>query len=128
MDPKESLECKLISEDDFVKAVNSALDYGYGPHPKSSLFGEFSASGCFEVPSKVVKLVSERMVFPLSIMHADAYVAKRVALIGDAAHTVHPLAGQGVNLGFGDAFALSKVIADGIAVGSDIGEVVFFLF
>lgn len=123
MDPKESLERKLISEDDFVKAVNGALDYGYGPHPKSSLFGEFSASGCFEVPPKVVKLVSERMVFPLSIMHADAYVAKRVALIGDAAHTVHPLAGQGVNLGFGDAFALSKVIADGVAVGSDIGEV-----
>ena len=50
-------------------------------------------------------------------------MSRRVVLIGDAAHTVHPLAGQGVNLGFGDASALSRVIAEGVAVGSDIGEV-----
>lgn len=56
-------------------------------------------------------------------MHANNYASNRVVLIGDAAHTVHPLAGQGVNLGFGDASSLSKVIAEGIAVGSDVGEV-----
>ena len=53
-------------------------------------------------------------------------MSKHVVLIGDAAHTAHPLAGQGVNMGFGDAFALSRVIAEGIAVGSDIGEVCVF--
>lgn len=56
-------------------------------------------------------------------MHANNYASNRVVLIGDAAHTVHPLAGQGVNLGFGDASSLSKVIAEGIAVGTDVGEV-----
>ncbi|XP_057498400.1 uncharacterized protein LOC130782941 isoform X2 [Actinidia eriantha] len=135
MNPKESSDCKSMSEDDFVNAVNHALDYGYGPHPQSKLFGggnifswfradvTSSASECFEVPPKAVKLASERMVFPLSLMHANQYVSRRVVLIGDAAHTVHPLAGQGVNLGFGDASALSRVIAEGVAVGSDIGEV-----
>lgn len=134
MDPKESSNYKLMNEDDFVKAVNQALDYGYGPHPGSLSFGSdifswlradvtSSANEAFEIPPKVVKLVSERMVFPLSLMHANQYASKRVALIGDAAHTVHPLAGQGVNMGFGDAFSLSQVIAEGVAVGSDIGEV-----
>ncbi|KAG6787912.1 hypothetical protein POTOM_003959 [Populus tomentosa] len=136
MNPEESSDFKSMKEDDFVKAVNHALDYGYGSHPKSSLPGSagmFSwlrgnvtifANESFEIPPKVVKLASERMAFPLSLMHANEYASKRVVLIGDAAHTVHPLAGQGVNLGFGDAFALSRIIAEGIAVGMDIGEFV----
>ncbi|KAJ4722934.1 Ubiquinone biosynthesis monooxygenase COQ6, mitochondrial [Melia azedarach] len=135
MNPKEASDCKLMNEDDFVKTVNHALDYGYGPHPKSSSLGSadmwswlqgdatISAREHFEVPPKVIKLASERMVFPLSLKHANDYVSKRVVLIGDAAHTVHPLAGQGVNLGFGDASTVSKIIAEGIAVGADIGEV-----
>jgi ubiquinone biosynthesis monooxygenase Coq6 len=139
MNPEESSDFKSMKEDDFVKAVNHALDYGYGPHHKSSLPGSagmFSwlggnvtifANESFEIPPKVVKLASERMAFPLSLMHANEYASKRVVLIGDAAHTVHPLAGQGVNLGFGDAFALSRIIAEGIAVGMDIGEVCHLL-
>ncbi|GMJ16058.1 hypothetical protein HRI_005275000 [Hibiscus trionum] len=58
------------------------------------------------------------MAFSLSLRHANDYASKLVALVGDAAHTVHPLAGQGVNLGFGDASSLSSVISEGIAVGS----------
>ncbi|GLT68588.1 hypothetical protein SLA2020_408030 [Shorea laevis] len=124
-----------MSEDDFLKAVYHALDYGCGPHPMSSLLGNtdvfswlngnmaISTRECFEVRPKAVKLVSERMVFPLSLMHANDYAARRVVLIGDAAHTVHPLAGQGVNMGFGDASVLSRIIAEGVAVGMDIGEV-----
>ncbi|XP_042055103.1 ubiquinone biosynthesis monooxygenase COQ6, mitochondrial-like isoform X6 [Salvia splendens] len=135
MDPEESLNRKSMSEVDFVKEVNRALDNGYGPRPKSQSLGgaspfswltakkAVSAYDCFEIPPKITKLTSERMVFPLSLKHANSYATKRVALIGDAAHTVHPLAGQGVNMGFGDAFSLSNVIAEGIAVGSDIGEV-----
>ncbi|WCJ24226.1 Ubiquinone biosynthesis monooxygenase COQ6 mitochondrial [Euphorbia peplus] len=132
MNPREASDFKSMNEDDFVKAVNHALDYGYGPHPKSSLLdsatmfswlgGTISANESFEVPPKVIKLASSRMAFPLSLMHAKNYASKRVVLIGDAAHTVHPLAGQGVNLGFEDAFALSRIIAEGIAVGTDIGE------
>ncbi|KAK4406057.1 Ubiquinone biosynthesis monooxygenase COQ6, mitochondrial [Sesamum angolense] len=135
MAPEESLNRKSMPEVDFVKEIDRALDNGYGPHPKSQLFGSraafswltgdttVSANECFEVPPRVTKLASERMVFPLSLNHATSYALKRVVLIGDAAHTVHPLAGQGVNMGFGDAFSLAKVIAEGIAVGSDIGEV-----
>ncbi|XP_022722758.1 ubiquinone biosynthesis monooxygenase COQ6, mitochondrial-like isoform X2 [Durio zibethinus] len=135
MNPKESSEFKSMSEDDFLKALNYALDHGYGPHPTSSLLGNAdifswlkgvvsrSANDCFEIPPKVVKLASERMAFPLSLRHANDYASNRVVLIGDAAHTVHPLAGQGVNLGFGDASTLSSVISEGIAVGTDIGEV-----
>lgn len=136
MNPKDSVDLKSMNEGDFVNAVNHALDHGYGPRPQSQLFGggdifsslrvnASSASEHFEVPPKVVRLATERMVFPLSLNHANQYVSKRVALIGDAAHTVHPLAGQGVNLGFSDAFALSRIIAEGVAVGSDIGEVCF---
>jgi ubiquinone biosynthesis monooxygenase Coq6 len=82
-----------------------------------------STKECFEVPPKATGVVSERMAFPLSLMHSRDYVSKRLALVGDAAHTVHPLAGQGVNLGFGDAAALAKVIAEGVSVGSDVGDV-----
>ena len=50
--------------------------------------------------------------FPLALLKLPATVAHRLALVGDAAHGVHPLAGQGVNLGFGDALALSQVLAE----------------
>ncbi|KAK2413987.1 ubiquinone biosynthesis monooxygenase COQ6, mitochondrial [Trifolium repens] len=135
MSPPESNDRKSITEEMFLKDVNSALDYGYGPHPTSSSLGtgdmfswlkmdaNLSANEFFEIPPKAIRLASERMVFPLSLRHANSYASKRVVLIGDAAHTIHPLAGQGVNLGFGDAFSLSRVIAEGIALGSDIGEV-----
>ncbi|MCM2130515.1 FAD-dependent oxidoreductase [Larsenimonas rhizosphaerae] len=55
--------------------------------------------------------------FPLVRQHAERYVQDRVALIGDAAHVINPLAGQGVNLGFQDVEALSRVIHDALAEG-----------
>jgi ubiquinone biosynthesis monooxygenase Coq6 len=59
--------------------------------------------------------------FPLSARHAGHYVRPRLALIGDAAHQVHPLAGQGVNLGLGDAEALARAISRAARVGADFG-------
>lgn len=64
-----------------------------------------------------------RVAFPLRLLHARQYAAARIALIGDAAHTVHPLAGQGINLAFLDVAALVDVVGDALAAGDDPGEV-----
>lgn len=66
--------------------------------------------------------VSEVKSFPLHHHHAREYVRHRVALIGDAAHAIHPLAGQGVNLGILDAAVLADVVADAVARGKDFGR------
>ena len=63
----------------------------------------------------------EREVWPLQRRHAEHYVADRAALIGDAAHAIHPLAGQGVNLGLLDAATLVQVVLETHARGRDFG-------
>lgn len=85
-----------------------------------SLFLE-NISEAFDYKLGEVTHVAARGVFPLSLQHAGAYVSDRLALIGDAAHTIHPLAGQGVNLGLLDAATLSEVLMDARDSGRDIG-------
>jgi len=63
-----------------------------------------------------------RGAFPLRLQHARRYAAERIALVGDAAHTVHPLAGQGINLAFLDAAALVDVLGGAVEAGDDPGE------
>jgi ubiquinone biosynthesis monooxygenase Coq6 len=71
----------------------------------------------------VAEVVGQRASFPLKAMHANTYVKSRFALLGDSAHAVHPLGGQGLNLGIGDAAELSRVIMqEGMGVGADIGS------
>ncbi len=65
---------------------------------------------------------SPRGVFPLTMRYAQSFVKQRVALIGDAAHTIHPLAGLGANLGFLDAAALAQELLEKHKQGKDIGE------
>jgi 2-octaprenylphenol hydroxylase len=68
-----------------------------------------------------VKLLTERLSFPLRRLTAHRFTAHRCALIGDAAHVVHPLAGQGVNLGLLDAATLGEVLVAGCRAGEDPG-------
>jgi 2-octaprenylphenol hydroxylase len=63
-----------------------------------------------------------RARFPLRLLHALAYAGPRVVLAGDAAHGVHPLAGQGANLGFLDCAALVQLLGDAIGQGADPGD------
>lgn len=69
-----------------------------------------------------VKPVSQIHVYPLGLMLAERFTGERLALAGDAARTIHPIAGQGFNLGVRDAAALSEVIVDALRAGLDPGS------
>ncbi|HAU06486.1 MAG TPA: FAD-binding protein, partial [Gammaproteobacteria bacterium] len=88
------------SNDDFIKQLNQAFDYQLGD----------------------ILSISQRASFPLQRRHAKHYVLDGLALVGDAAHIVHPLAGQGVNLGLLDAVTLADVVLDAHRQGQAIGQ------
>jgi ubiquinone biosynthesis monooxygenase Coq6 len=73
-------------------------------------------------PPVAVETRGPRLSFPFRMSKANSYVGPRVALIGDAAHSVHPLAGQGLNLGLGDAEELAACLAGSSAAGADPGS------
>ena len=68
-----------------------------------------------------VHVVGRRWSYPLSAMHAHRYFDTRLALVGDAAHAIHPIAGQGLNLGFRDVIALSELLIEASHRGDDLG-------
>jgi len=68
-----------------------------------------------------VRTVGRRWSYPLAAMHAHRYFDTRLVLVGDAAHTIHPIAGQGLNLGFRDAIALAELVIDAVGRGEDPG-------
>lgn len=68
-----------------------------------------------------ISLAGERFTYPLNLTLANSFVADRVALVGDAAHGVHPIAGQGLNLGLRDVGALAQVLIEAQRRGEDIG-------
>jgi 2-octaprenylphenol hydroxylase len=98
-DTEEANRLLSLTDDEFIAALQTA-------------FGDTLGK---------IDWVSERAGFPLTLAHAKDYLAHRVALIGDALHRIHPLAGQGVNLGFADAAVLAEVILNTSDKGRDIG-------
>lgn len=100
--PTEQAESLLnVSDEDFQQQIAEAFDFQLG----------------------VIESISQRAAFPLQLRHAESYVAPGFALVGDAAHTIHPLAGQGVNIGFKDAQALAEVVIAAAQQGRDIGSI-----
>ncbi len=69
-----------------------------------------------------IKLASPRTSYPLNFHHTVKIVDERLALVGDAAHGMHPIAGQGLNVGLRDVAALVEVLSDGVRLGLDVGD------
>jgi 2-octaprenyl-6-methoxyphenol hydroxylase len=102
------------SEDDSTAAAIQALDdagYLAALRPR---FGDFLGE---------ISLAGDRFTYPLSLTLAETFVQPRLALVGDAAHGVHPIAGQGLNLGLRDVGALAEVLVMAARRGEDIGAV-----
>jgi 2-octaprenylphenol hydroxylase len=76
----------------------------------------------FESQLGKIKAVSKRVSIPLRQRHAKYYIKSGFALIGDAAHTIHPLAGQGVNLGLADAMVLAEELIKAANSGVNVGD------
>lgn len=68
-----------------------------------------------------IRIMGPRWSYPLALLHAERYVDERLALIGDAAHAIHPIAGQGLNLGLRDVAALAEILVDAQRLGLDLG-------
>jgi 2-octaprenyl-6-methoxyphenol hydroxylase len=68
-----------------------------------------------------INVIGPRRAFPLGLFTAREFIAERIALVGDAAHIIHPIAGQGLNMGLRDVAALAEAIADAARLGLDIG-------
>lgn len=89
----------------------------HGPEEKSAIhFDEdtFNAALQTRFPERYgrVRLAGKRFSYPLGLVHAHNYIAPRMALVADAAHGIHPIAGQGLNLGFRDIATLAELMAD----------------
>ena len=69
-----------------------------------------------------IQMLAPRSSFPLGFHHAAQITAQRLALAGDSAHAIHPIAGQGLNLGFRDVAALAQVLVEGARLGLDLGD------
>jgi 2-octaprenyl-6-methoxyphenol hydroxylase len=99
---------------DRAEALRSARPEVFEAHLRRR-FGDFLGE---------IEVLGPRFVYPLSLQLAEDMAAPRLVLMGDAAHGVHPIAGQGLNLGLKDAAALAEVLTDAIRLGEDIGSLV----
>lgn len=98
--PERAAELATCDEQSFNKALSIAFDNKLG----------------------LCNVQTSRTIYPLVARYARDFAAQRIALIGDAAHTIHPLAGLGLNLGLADAAYLAEQLKQHLILGNDIGE------
>lgn len=134
--PEKAATLKSLAQEDFVAMVNAAfrlenVDLEYMSGLDKGQTEEFSwrcsVTGVKEDETSIPRLVESVQdgsvaSFPLRYRQADTYISSRVALVGDAAHTVHPLAGQGLNMGLADVQSLANTIEYAVERGADIGD------
>ena len=102
-----------LKEDDFQRKMNNVIE---------------NANKCmasqttYEPVPFIKKIINKRLSFPLSTLQSSNYTKQRIALIGDAAHTIHPMAGLGVNSGIMDSILLANNVIKNMKAGHDIGD------
>jgi ubiquinone biosynthesis monooxygenase Coq6 len=131
--PALAAHLKTLSAKDFIAIVNAAfrlspVDLKYMHTLKDGQAEELAwrqKHTDFDKerrPARVIAVQEGSIAsFPLKMRHADTYIGSRITLVGDAAHTIHPLAGQGLNQGQGDVESLVKTIEYAVEHGQDIG-------
>lgn len=131
--PRLAAHLKTLSAKDFMAMINAAFrlsttDLAYlhtlpkGQAEEVAWRLKHTDVDAQRIPQSVTGLQEGSVAsFPLKLRHADTYIGERVALVGDAAHTIHPLAGQGLNQGQGDVESLANTIEYAVTHGQDIG-------
>ncbi|KAM0482987.1 hypothetical protein ACHAPX_002431 [Trichoderma viride] len=131
--PENAAVLKKLPVKDFIALVNAAfrlspVDLAYmhtqatGQEEELAWRTQHTPFDSSAIPQLAVGVQEGSIAsFPLKLRHADTYIGERIALVGDAAHTVHPLAGQGLNQGQGDIQSLVKAIEYAVAHGQDLG-------
>lgn len=131
--PQKAAVLKSLPAEDFTAMVNAAfrlntvdLDFmhslGSGHEDELSWRMQHTPVSKHGLPQTVVGVQEGTVAsFPLKMRHADTYISERIALIGDAAHATHPLAGQGMNQGQLDVESLAKAIEYSVSHGQDLG-------
>lgn len=113
--PMTENRCNIVwSENAELAKVYAALDDAAFLGEVQARFGDWLGR---------LELAGPRFAYPLSLSHAETYIANRLALVGDAAHAIHPIAGQGLNMGLRDVAALAEVLVDAHRLGLDPGSV-----
>ena len=136
--PAQAARLRTLSAEDFVAMVNAAfrlevvdLDYMFTIDQgqvnelqwRESIHPSSEAEENGDLPPRVCSVQEDSIAsFPLRLRHATSYTAHRTALVGDAAHTIHPLAGQGLNMGLADSRGLASAIEYAVTHGADIGS------
>lgn len=101
-----------MPDDQFVASLNSLLHQNNAFHVEKPAFRPLRPFS---------SLVNKRLAFPLNSLQAENYTKHRLALVGDAAHSIHPMAGLGVNSGILDSILLANNIIASKKTGNDIG-------